>query len=475
MKAKDLVFVISDSHQARALSCAGHAIARTPNLDALAAAGTRFSAAYTPCPICVPARASLATGRYVHQTRYWDNAMGYDGRIAGWGARLQAANVRVESIGKLHYRNDRDSTGFDAQHRPMHLFNGVGQVWGSVRDPIPGPRDDIVRFGKIGPGYSKYNSYDEFIRDEAVAWIGRHADDEGPWMLFVGFVAPHFPLIAPQRYIDMYPPDQMPLPKLARRDGYARHSWIEAQEGFMPTDVEFGADDGKRRRAVSAYYALCTMLDDHIGAICGAIENAGILDTTTLIYASDHGESLGLRNHWGKSNLYGECTQVPLVLAGPDVPAGRTCDTPVNLVDLAPTFLANFGLSDPGLPGGSLFDIAGQRTDQFRSSFSEYHAVGAPSGAFMVRKGRWKYHEYIGYEPELFDLGSDPEESINRADDESCSAIRTELCTELRRIIDPEAADRQAKADQRALVERFGGRQTAFRMGTEGETPAPGA
>jgi choline-sulfatase len=168
MKTKNLVFILSDEHQACAMSCAGHPIVRTPNIDRLAARGTRFTAAYTPCPICVPARASLATGRYVHDIRYWDNAMGYDGRVPGWGVRLQAAKVRVESIGKLHYVNGHDPTGFDRQHHAMHLDEGIGQVWGSVRDPVPGPRDDIIRFGKVGAGYSSYNSYDETIREAAV-------------------------------------------------------------------------------------------------------------------------------------------------------------------------------------------------------------------------------------------------------------------------------------------------------------------
>jgi choline-sulfatase len=357
----------------------------------------------------------------------------------------------------------------------MHLLDGVGQVWGSVRDPIPGPRDDIARFAEVGAGYSRYNLYDETIRDEAVAWIHARASDQHPWMLFVGFVAPHFPLIAPARYVDMYPPEDMPLPKIGRRTGYLRHPWLDAQEAFMPTDDEFGADNEKRRRAISAYYALCTMVDEHVGAIRGALDDAGLAETTTVIYASDHGESLGERDHWGKSNLYNECTQVPLIMAGPDVPRSEVCDTPVNLIDLAPTFLAAFGHSDAGLPGRSLFDIAREPSDQARPGFSEYHAVGAPSGAFMLRKGRWKYHEYVGYAPELFDLDSDPNEVTNRATDPSCAAIVAELRTALRRIVDPEAADRQAKADQKALVERFGGRQAAFRMGTEGATPAPGA
>ena len=93
----------------------------------------------------------------------------------------------------------------------------------------------------------------------------------------------------------------------------------------MPTDVEFGPDDDKRRRAVSAYYALCTMMDSHVGAICAALGETGALADTAVIYTSDHGEALGERAHWGKSNLYGECTQVPLVIAAPGVrPAPAT-------------------------------------------------------------------------------------------------------------------------------------------------------
>jgi choline-sulfatase len=214
------------------------------------------------------------------------------------------------------------------------------------------------------------------------------------------------------------------------------------------------------------------MLDDHVGAICAALDDARLAETTTVIYASDHGEALGQRGHWGKSSLYGECTQIPLVMAGPDVPRAQTCATPVNLVDLAPTFLAAFGLAQ-SLPGRSLLEIARAPVDAQRTSFSEYHAVGAPSGAFMLRKGRWKYHEYVGYEPELFDLETDPDETTDRADEPACAAVVAGLHNDLRRIVDPVTADAQAKSDQRALVARFGGREAAFRLGVEGATPVP--
>ena len=125
----NLLVILSDQHQAKAMSCEGHPVAQTPNLDALAERGTRFTNAYTPSPICVPARAAFATGRHVHDIRNWDNAMPYVGNPKGWGHALQEKGVRVESIGKLHYRKDTDDAGFDVQHvagiKPcIHLHNG---------------------------------------------------------------------------------------------------------------------------------------------------------------------------------------------------------------------------------------------------------------------------------------------------------------------------------------------------------------
>ena len=99
----------------------------------LAARGTRYTNAYTPSPICVPVRASFATGQYVHHNRLWDNAMPYTGEIAGWGHALQEQNVPVESIGKLHYRAEEDPAGFDVEHIPMMVVDGVGMVWASIR------------------------------------------------------------------------------------------------------------------------------------------------------------------------------------------------------------------------------------------------------------------------------------------------------------------------------------------------------
>lgn len=132
--SQNLIVILSDEHRSDVLGCLGHPFIQTPHLDKLAAKGTLFTNAYTPSPICVPARAAFASGQYVHQTSHWDNATPYIGTPKGWGHQLQAAGTKVESIGKLHYRYPEDDTGFDRFHVPMMVKDGVGMIWASIRN-----------------------------------------------------------------------------------------------------------------------------------------------------------------------------------------------------------------------------------------------------------------------------------------------------------------------------------------------------
>ena len=138
MRATNMLVLMSDEHNPKFLGAAGHSFIATPNLDALAARGTRFTAAYTTCPICVPARAAFAVGRYVHDIGYWDNADGYEGAIPSWHHALRDAGHRVVSIGKLHFRGrPGDDHGFSEEIVPMHIVDGIGDVKGLVRENIP--------------------------------------------------------------------------------------------------------------------------------------------------------------------------------------------------------------------------------------------------------------------------------------------------------------------------------------------------
>ena len=475
MTPSNVLFLFSDEHDPRYMGCSGHPFVRTPNLDALAASGTRFANAWTPCPVCVPARASLATGRWVHEIGHWDNALGYDGRIPGWGHRLQAAGCRVESIGKLHYRNGTDPTGFDRQHEPMHLLDGIGQLWGSVRDPMPEKAGRSALYEKVGPGLSNYNRYDLRITELATRWLeerGRAPDDR-PWLLMVGLVAPHMPLVVPQEYLDLYLGQDLPVPKLLPRDGHLRHPWVERMASHWDHDATFESDD-KRRLAIACYLGLVTFLDTQIGRIVAALEKSGLAGDTRIVYSTDHGDNLGTRGLWNKDVLYRESTGIPLLMAGPGIATG-VCRTNVGLVDLHPTFLEATGVaadaSDPKRPGRSLFAIAAEPDDPARVGFSEYHAVGAESGAYMLTRGRWKYHHYVGHAPELFDLAADPEELRDLAGDPAHAAVVAELEAALRAMLDPDGVDRRAKDDQNALVASHGGRDAALAKGYPGETP----
>ena len=224
---------------------------------------------------------------------------------------------------------------------------------------------------------------------------------------------------------------------------------------------------------MSSYYGLCSFLDHNIGRVLKALEDAGAAETTTVVYTSDHGDNVGARGLWGKSNMYEEAAAVPLVMAGPGIEPGE-CGTPVSLIDLSETVLEHFGTELAGeRPGRSLHAIAAEAANPDRAVFSEYHAAGAVSGAFMLCTRRWKYIHYVGFEPELFDLEADPEETTSLAADPACADVVRSLDARLRAICDPEATDALAHADQAAMIEAYGGREAALKLGAPGATPTP--
>ena len=160
MRATNMLVLMSDEHNPKFLGAAGHPFIATPNLDMLAARGTRFTAAYTTCPICVPARAAFAVGRYVHDIGYWDNADGYEGAIPSWHHALRDSGHRVVSIGKLHFRGrPGDDHGFSEEIVPMHIVDGIGDVKGLVRENIPKRKGGDKMAKRAGPGESAYTVY----------------------------------------------------------------------------------------------------------------------------------------------------------------------------------------------------------------------------------------------------------------------------------------------------------------------------
>ena len=471
---KNVLFIMSDEHQQKSSGCYGHPFVKTPTIDALAASGTRFTNAYTNSPICVPARASFATGRYVHDIGYWDNAHAYEGRVEGWGHALQKAGMQCLSIGKLHYRSESDPTGFNEQIVPLHIVDGKGAIGGSVKQPLAPPITKSKLATNIGPGDSGYIRYDQSIMEKTVEWLKTEATrlTDKPWALFCSFVCPHFPLIAPQDFYDLYPHEMLPHPKGNYKD-YPLHPWIEKFQKLQCHDDFFTEES--RKVAIASYYGLCSYLDSNINNVITALEQAGLRDETLIVYTADHGENLATRRLWGKSNMYEEAAAIPMILSGPGVPSGKVVNTPVTLADGSATILEALGLTETH-PGEirSLREIANEGDNLERVAFSEYHATGADTSSFMIRKGQYKYIHYVDYEPELFDQVNDPEEEQNVANDPKFASIMEDLQNELYSRVDPLAVNDAAQASQAALVKSAGGRDAVLSKGTFQGTPAPG-
>ena len=481
----NLIVFQSDNHNRDLLGCYGHPIVRTPNLDRIARDGVRFVNAYCASPLCCPSRASFATGRYPHQTGWWDNCLVYDGSLPSWARRVREGGGTAVSVGKLHFRSTEDDNGFDRELAPMHIVGGVGGLTMLLRwsedEPVQSNQSRMY-VEESCVGSSDYQDYDREITRLAVEWLeGEAAEAKRPWVLYVSYTSAHPPFSVPQRLWDMYPPEAMPLP-VAFRDGerpeHPAYAHVRQVKGIEP----FGPEQASMLQRVAAgYFGLVTHLDEQIGQVMDAAERLGLLDSTRLLYTSDHGESYGNHGLFGKCQLLETAAAVPLLMSGPGVPKGTVVEAPVSQIDLFPTILESLDLpvrpEDTELPGRSLWpEVAGGQSS--RSVFGEYHASCSRTGSFFLRRGNDKLIYHVGMPRQLFDLASDPHELDDRLAGRPSRAaleIADSLEAELRTICDPEAVDARAKRDQRERVDAFGGNDAVRNMGSFTRTPPPGA
>lgn len=476
----NLLILMSDEHSRRVAGCYGHPLVKTPNIDSIAARGVRFASAYCNSPLCVPSRASFATGRYVHAIGNWDNAAPYTGATPSWGHRLTEQGIPVTAIGKMHFRRVEDDNGFPDERVIMDVKDGIGDLFGLNRQAMP-PQDSMVQNIKnAGPGETEYIRFDRAVAAEAARWIRAESGRFGrPWCLWVSFVTPHFPFVVPERYFNSYPPAQVEWPVHAAASEWSRHPYV-AQMRRLRLPVRDEELDGESiRRAIAAYYGLVTFMDEQIGVVLEALTEMGLTDATRIMYTSDHGEMLGDFGLWGKSCMYEGSVAVPLILAGPGVPEGRVIDDPTSLVDCFPTIVEAVGgrlnRKEEDLPGLSLWPIASGAIRPARSVFSEYHGLFSPWAQYMLRDRRHKYVYYTGgYAPQLFDLLEDPREEVDLSGDGRYVAVLAGFEAELRKLLNPDEVDLRAKADQRARLDAHGGAEKILAGGAKiNYTPAP--
>jgi len=474
MTGNNLLILMSDEHTRSVMGAYGNSVVHTPTLDRLANDGVRFDNAYTPSPICIPARASFATGTAVFEHRCWSSAEPYYGQQQSWMHRLRDRGHEVTSIGKLHYRSAADDIGFSESLHPMWLANG-GRGWpqGLQRRPMCEFAGTIELARDLGPGETSYTRYDRDITATAMDWLACHNQvSEHPWVLFVSYICPHFPLSAPQSFFDMY--GDVELPAAYDRDESKRlkHPVIDAMREFWDYADYFDPDT--ERLGLQNYYGLCSFLDDNVAQVLKALEASGQADNTQIIYTSDHGDMTGNHGIWGKCFMYEDSVGIPMTITGPGIEPGVN-QTPVTLADLASTITQTVGAEVgevesawQGRPLQSFIDSA----EPERVVISEYHDGGSPCGSYMLRKGSLKLVYFAeGNPPLLFDLQQDPRELSNLADDPAYAQSLQQLIQELYQILDPEAVNELAFADQGKMIESLGGMENIKAMRSFNHTP----
>lgn len=474
MSGNNVIVFMSDEHTCSVMGAYGNKLVHTPTLDRLANSGVRFDNAYTPSPICISARASFATGTQVFEHRCWSSAEPYYGQQQSWMHRLRERGHDVVSIGKQHYRSAADDTGFSEQILPMYLANnGAGWPQGLQRQPMGNFPDSVEMAAILGPGETTYTQYDRDITAAAVEWLEQHRQSKaGPWVLFVSFICPHFPLSAPQQFYDLYRDVDLPEPYDCDTAKQLKHPVIDEMRRFWDYADHF--DHESEKIGLRNYYGLCSFLDDNVAQVLAALDNSGQAGNTQVIYTSDHGDMTGNHGIWGKCYMYEDSVGIPMSLSGPGIEPSVNL-TPVSLVDLASTIEhavhGEISEVESRWQGRPLQAFIGNPETE-RPVLSEYHDGGSPCGFFMLRMGRWKYVYFSeGHPPLLFDMENDPRELVNLADDVAHATTLGELRNQLLQILDPEEVNRQAFTDQAAMIETLGGMEAIMALPSFNHTP----
>tara|TARA_Y100000588_G_scaffold184394_2_gene198258 strand:+ start:1070 stop:2533 length:1464 start_codon:yes stop_codon:yes gene_type:complete len=452
MANPNIVYICSDQHSFRFTGYAGHPLVQSPNLDALADRGTVFSSAYCGSPVCVPGRACMMTGMYPSDCNSFCNSTVWDGSYPTWGTLMGEAGYHCVATGKFDLNADRE-LGFEC----LEVTNGHAinaDITSLFRRPLLGFRQG-QRSGMDGSTRTEPHK-DKRYADIASGWIHEQSRQiDGPWLLYAGFSQPHPPFRCLPEHFDKYPLDQIDLPDVTDGEREQIHATYQLRRSNPSTSIPIPEENLRRMRA--AYYGMITELDDYIGQIVAALESTDQLENTIVLYTSDHGESLGEHDLWGKGNLLEDSAHIPLVLAGPGVPGGEQIDTAVAHVDLVPTMLDLAGGQNPlALRGHSLLPmISGAEGDHPGFSYTECHAGGNVTGTYLIREGDWKYMHFTWFGDLLFNVSDDPMEKLNRVEDPDAAEVLERLRERLHSQVQPEALTRRAFETQRDFLKAY--------------------
>ncbi len=422
----NVLFIISDDLTYTALSCYGNTVCQTPNIDRLAARGTRFTRAYCQGTYCGPSRASFMSGYYPHAT----GVLGYGsprpriGDRITWSQHFKNHDYYTARVSKIYHMGvpggiEQGTDGSDDPLSWTERFNSQGPEWrapgdGETLESNPDGKRPVVggnTFVVVEADGDDLVHSDGKTAAKAVELIDQHKDE--PFWLGVGFVRPHVPFVAPRSYYPPFKPyDKMVLPE--KIDG----DWDDIPPAGInyKTSVNMKMDIRRQKKAVGGYYASVAYVDAQIGKVLDALEAAGLEEKTIVIFTSDHGYHLGEHDFWAKVSLRDESAGVPLIICVPGKQPA-VCDSLVELIDLYPTISNLCGLDVPERLQGQ--DVSKMLDDPSCEVRDAAFSVAPMRKGFLLREQDFAYIQYgedAGSGIELFDMRTDPKQYTNLVD-----------------------------------------------------------
>ncbi len=463
----NVLFLIADDMGYDAIRAFGNFEIHTPNLDRLVEHGTSFTAAYNmgawQPAVCIASRSMLNTGRSVWNAGYMMRDPNIDPeapRPIPRGATLDQSKFNFDTGGASDARRalwggefwslQMKAAGYDT------YFSGKWHVDGAVLAPLfdvvryamPGgmPPQTQKRYDRgFGPGEEdSWKAWDtsmgghwmpdgkhrsEHLSDCAKIFLEEAAGRDKPFFMYLAFNAPHDPRQSPERFVNMYPLENIETPK----SFVPENPYAEAMGCGPGLRDERLAPFPRTEYAVKInrqeYYAIITHMDEQIGRILDNLESTGQASDTYIVFTTDHGLSVGKHGLIGKQSMYEHSIRVPLIICGPGIPKNQRIDGNVYLQDIVPTTLEWAGADIPSFVyfNSLLPLIRGDREHNYENLYGCYAHKQR-----MVRSGDWKLIAYPEAEALLlYNLKEDPEELIDRSNDPNCSEIKKELFRQL--------------------------------------------
>ena len=516
-ESRKVLFISADQWRGECLSALGHPTVRTPHLDRLAQEGVAFRRHYAQCAPCGPSRTSMLTGLYMMNHRSVKNGTPLDDRLTNIAREVRKAGYDPTHFG--YTDTSPDPRRYPPEDPALTTYEGVlpGMTVGlqlpdhmaawiadlkakgydfqgrhDVYRPVAGyPGAEGRGHSFAPPIFTAADSETGFMADEILKWLSvRRAQD---WFLHGVFLRPHPPVIAPEPYNALYDPAAVPLPRCAATPALegAQHPYLafalnNQREIGLYTEhhpaVLQDIDERELRQLRATYYGMISQVDDQIGRLLAHLEATGEDRHTLVIFTCDHGEMLGDHFMWGKEGYFDQAYHIPLIIRDPrraaDGGRGKVVGEFTEAIDLMPTILEWLGLDVPAqCDGDSLLPfLAGESPAGWRQEAHwEYDfrdpvqrrsekALGLADeqcGIAVLRGPRYKYVHFTALPPLLFDLETDPDELVNRAEDPAYQKIRLDYANKMLswRMTHADRTLASRFITERGVIERAGPRR----------------